>query len=287
MKRKIERSMKYFTWRQTMKSEFRIITAVLLISMSFTVHANSGSSNVSSGCATLEFMAKMVALNIMLPRNQDNMGALYNMNSQLLEMNKLVCQRVILTQDTRANSYYKNGSLVSNDLYFDPWYFPNGTLFMAEPGTDSAVYYPNGRPMAYHWMHSDQALFWPNGNIATDYFRAFDVPWYYPDGNVITYEAGYQGARWFYPIPRLDGGAGQEIISSDWGVEDERFTYLNFQDNGGFYRTRERIRRKLIFDDIELLDVPGVLLLITRLYQVRDTAKQFAPPDISITGAPF
>ncbi|MCH8175999.1 MAG: hypothetical protein IIC59_12555, partial [Proteobacteria bacterium] len=53
------------------------------------------------------------------------------------------------------------------------------------------------------------------------------------------------------------------------------------------FTSRERIRRKLIFDDFELLDVPGVLLLITRLYQYGDIAKDYAPADINITGAPF
>jgi hypothetical protein len=53
------------------------------------------------------------------------------------------------------------------------------------------------------------------------------------------------------------------------------------------YTSRERIRRKLIFDDFDLLDVPGILLLVTRLYQNTDSAKQFAPADINITGAPF
>jgi len=53
------------------------------------------------------------------------------------------------------------------------------------------------------------------------------------------------------------------------------------------FTTRERIRRKLVFDDIDLLDVPGVMLLITRLYQNTDAAKQFTPADVNITGAPF
>jgi hypothetical protein len=177
--------------------------------------------------------------------------------------------------------------LISNDLYHQAWYFPNGQLFMAEPGLDTTIYYPNGRIMAYHWMHGDQALFWPNGSLATNYFRAFDETWYYPDGNIITYEAGYAGGRWFYPFQRLDGGIGQEVISSNWGVEDEDFTFLNFTVSGSLFTARERIRRKLIFDDIDLLDVSGVLLLITRLYQASDSAKQFAPADVNITGAPF
>ena len=249
--------------------------------------ADSGSRNVSSACATLEFMAKMVAINTLIPDRHDSFSALREMNSQLRQMNRLVCQRVILTRETRGNSRYRNGTLASNDLYHDAWYFPNGRLFMAEPGEDVTIYYPNGSPMAYHWMHGNQALFWPNGKLATNYFRALDVTWYYPDGNVITYEAGYQGGRWFYPMSRLDGEFGQQVIASNWGVEDERFYYLNFTDDGLMYATRERIRRKLVLDDTDLLDVPGVLLLITRLYNVPDSAREFVPPDANITGAPF
>ena len=136
-------------------------------------------------------------------------------------------------------------------------------------------------------MHGDQALFWPNGSLATNYFRVFYETWYYPDGNIITYEAGFSGGRWFYPFQRLDAGIGQEIISSNWGVEDEDFTFLNLTASGGLSTASESIRRKLIFVDIDLLDVPGVLLLITRLYQASDSAKQFAPADVNITGAPF
>ena len=249
--------------------------------------ADSGSRNVSSACATLEFMAKMVALNLLLPHDNDDMGELQSINHQLLQMNRLVCQKVILTGDSRGNSRYNNGYRVSNDLYYDSWFFPNGTLFMHAPGEDVTIYYPNGQPMAYHWMHDGQALFWPNGRLATQYFRTYDVTWYYPDGHIITYEAGYQGGRWFYPFARLDGGIGQEVIASEWGVEDERFTFLNFSANGNLYTTRERIRRKLIFDDLDLLDVPGVMLTITRLYQARDTAQQFVPADANITGAPY
>ena len=53
------------------------------------------------------------------------------------------------------------------------------------------------------------------------------------------------------------------------------------------FSTRERIRRKLILNDTDLLDVPGVLLLITRLYGFPDNARDFVPPDANITGAPF
>lgn len=267
----------------------RIYFAAILLLWGFsnTATALTGSANVSSACATLEFMAKMVSLNAMLPADYDNIAALRDSERMLAEMNKLVCQPVIMTGYTRGNSYYDNGTLLSTDVYYDPWYFPNGQLFMAAAGEDTVIYYPNGRIMSHHWMHGGQAIFWPNGNLATNYFRAFDEAWYYPDGMVITYEAGFAGGRWFYPFPRLDGGIGQEVISSEWGVEDEDFTFLNFHADGSLFTTRERVRRKLIFDDIDLLDVPGVLLMITRLYQATDSVKQFAPADVNLTGAPF
>ena len=265
----------------------RALLLTLLMAATPPALALSGSANVSSGCATLEFMAKMVSLNAMLPADLDNVLDIAEMEATLAELNTLTCQPVILTGITRGNSYYSNGALASTDLYHDPWYFPNGQLFFAQPGEDTTIYYPNGSVMSYHWMHGDAVLFWPNGTLATNYFRAFDVTWYYPDGNVITYESGYSGGRWFYPFQRLDGGVGQEVLSSNWGYEDENFTFLNFRADGSVHTSRERIRRKLIFDDIDLLDVPGVLLLITRLYQVSDSDKQFTPADVNITRAPF
>lgn len=75
--------------------------------------------------------------------------------------------------------------------------------------------------------------------------------------------------------------------SLDWGEEGEDFTFLHFDGNGRLFTRRERIRRKLVFDDVELLDVPGVLLLITGLYQRKDRAQEFTPADSNITGAPF
>ena len=265
----------------------RILALSLLLSFPPAVLASEGSANVSSACATLEFMGKMLALNTMLPADFDDVGEINVMGDALAELNQLACQPAILTGYCRGNSYYANGSLISNDLYHQAWYFPNGQLFMAEPGLDTTIYYPNGRKMAYHWMHGDQALFWPNGSLPMNYFRAFDETWYYPDGNIITYEAGYSGGRWFYPFQRLDGGIGQEVIFSNWGVQDEDFTFLNFTASGSLFTAHERIRRKLVFDDIDLLDVPGVLLLITRLYQASDSAKQFAPADVNMTGAPL
>lgn len=270
-----------------MKTLLYSSAAALSLVLTMPAFARDGSDNVSSACATLEFMAKMTSLNLMLPDDHDDMGQLRDINDYLMQLNNLVCQAVILTQDTRSGSYYENGTLASTDLYENAWYFPNGQLFLVEPGEDAAVYYPNGKPMAYHWTHGDDAVFWPNGRLATNHFWTLDATWYYPDGNIITYEAGYQGGRWFYPFPRLDGQVGQEVISSDWGVEDSHFTFLNFHPDGTLYRTRERIRRKLVFDDVDLLDVPGVLLLITRLYQKVDTARLFVPADANITGAPF
>lgn len=269
-----------------MKS-LRQFALLALLGISQTTFALTGSANVSSACAALEFMAKMVTLNAMLPHNLDDIYELEDMEYQLMEMNSLVCQPVILTGYTRGNSTYSNGYTVSSDLYYDAWYFPNGQMFFRAPGEDTTIYYPNGQVMAYYWMQGDQAIFWPNGELATEYFRSYDETWYYPDGNIITYDAGYTGGRWFYPFSRLDGGIGQEVISSNWGIEDENFTFLNFTADGYLFTTRERIRRKLIFNDFDLLDVPGVLLLITRLYQFNDTAKQFTPADVNITGAPY
>lgn len=269
----------------TIKRTIALTVFMMLTTNSF---AQSGADNVSSACATLEFMAKMVTLNRLLPANDDPIGELIEMESQLEQMNRLVCQPVILTGFTRGNSHYDNGALASTDLYYDAWRFPNGQKIFSGPGLDTSIFYPNGEVMATHWMHGDQALYWPNGHLATHYFRAFDVTWYYPDGrNIITYQAGRSGGRWFYPFPRFDGRIGQEEISKDWGEEDEDFTFLNFRTDGSMFTTRERIRRKLVFDDIDLLDVPGVLLLITRLYQQQDGAKSFTPADANITGAPF
>lgn len=265
----------------------RNLVFVALLAVAQSASASTGSANVSSACATLEFMAKMVTLNAMLPHYLDDIYELEGMEYQLMEMNSLVCQPAVLTGYTRGNSTYANGYSVSADLYYDPWYFPNGQLFFQAPAENTTIYYPNGRVMAYHWMHGNQPIFWPNGELATEYFRTYDVTWYYPDGNIITYDAGYSGGAWFYPFSRLDGRVGQEAISRYWGLENEDFTFLNFTSEGYLFTTKERIRRRLIFDDYDLLDVPGVLLLVTRLYQFNDTAKQFTPADINITGAPY
>lgn len=264
-----------------------IITVLTLGSQASAQSYASGSDNFSTGCATVEFMAKMVALNIVLPGNADDTAQLNEMQKTLKELNRRVCQSVLLTDSTRYNSYYGNGTRISADLYYAPWYFPNGQLFMSAVGRDASIYYPNGRALAHHWNHGGEPVYWANGQTATYRFRVEDQTWYYPDGNIITYEAGMRGGRWFYPILRLDGRVGQELISSNWGDDNEYFNYLNFNAQGVAYITRERIRRKLSLSDSDLLDVPGVLLLITRLYQVDDDARLFVPADANITGAPY
>lgn len=244
----------------------------------------SGSDKLSTACATVEFMAKMVAVNLLLPADSDAPHALQSMQDELRELNRRVCQSVILTRDTRYDSRYGNGARISRDLYDSPWYFPGGQLFLARPGEDTTVYYPNGQVMSYHWTHGGEAVFWPNGQVATFHLRRAHETWYYPGGQIITYQAGVRGGRWFYPFARLDGRIGQEVISSNWGDEDEDFNFLNFGADGRPYMTRERIRRKLSLSDADLLDVAGVMLLITRLYQAEDDARQFVPADANITG---
>jgi hypothetical protein len=263
----------------------RFATVMLWMLLFTRAYAGTtGSDNFSTACATVEFMAKMVAVNQLLPADHDNLDELNEMAVALKELNRRVCQSVILTQTTRYESRYTSGVRISRDLYDEPWYFPNGRLFMAEPGEDVSIYYPNGRIMSYHWTHGGEALFWPNGQVATFRLRYSNETWYYPGGQIITYEAGIKGGRWFYPFSRLDGRIGQEVISSNWGDDDEDFNYLNFDSRGNPYITRERIRRKLTLTDSDLLDVAGVMLLITRLYQVEDEARQFVPADANITG---
>jgi hypothetical protein len=249
--------------------------------------AAADSSAVNSSCATLEFMAKMLAINSTLPANYDNPQQLGNMKSDLQELNRLACQPVLLTESTRFNSRYGNSRSVSADLYSNAWYFPNGQLFVARPGRDTTVYYPNGQVMAFRWARGGQTLYWPNGNPATFSFRTINEAWYYPDGHIITYLAGAPDERWFYPFARLDGQVGQELISSHWGVDGEDFQAINYTSDGWMFMQRERIRGKLVLSENELLDVPGVLLMLTRFYQVPDNAKQFMPGDSSITGAPW
>ena len=107
----------------------RFLSMTILISAfalsTQNAHAGSGSANVSSACATLEFMAKLVTLNAMIPANYDDLTELREMEVQLAELNTMVCQPVILTATTRGNSRYDNGARVSNDLYYNSWHFSN------------------------------------------------------------------------------------------------------------------------------------------------------------------
>lgn len=262
-----------------------ILLFMLLLAGSNLAAANNNA--VASACATLEFMAKMLALNTLLPADYDNVAQFHAMNASLKEMNRLACQPVMLIEEARYESRYDNGRRVSTDLHNSGWYFPNGQLFVARPGRDTAVYYPNGQVMAFSWTRAGQTVYWPNGNPATFGFRTINEAWYYPDGHIITYLAGVTGARWFYPFARQDGLVGQEMISANWGEYDAHMNVISFASNGMMFLRRERIRDKLVLSDIELLDVPGVLLMITRLYQAPDEARLFIPGDGSITGAPY
>ena len=88
----------------------RILALSLLLSFSPAVLAREGTANVSSACATLEFMGKMLALNTILPADFDDVGKLTLVGDELAELNQLVCQPVILTGYRRgSNSYYTNG----------------------------------------------------------------------------------------------------------------------------------------------------------------------------------
>ncbi|HDZ10517.1 hypothetical protein [Pseudohongiella sp.] len=262
-----------------------LLAALVLAAGSNMAAADAGS--VSSACASLEFMAKMLAVNTTLPANYDNPRQLTDMQSAMQELNRLACQPVLLTETTRFSSRYGNGQFVSADLYDSAWYYPNGQLFVARPGRDTPIYYPNGQVMAFRWARGGQTLYWPNGNPATFSFRTINEAWYYPDGHIITYLAGARDERWFYPFARLDGQVGQELISSHWGVDGETFQAINYTNDGWMFMRLERIRDKLVLSDAELLDVPGVLLMLTRFYQVPDAAKQFMPGDSSITDAPW
>ena len=261
-----------------------ILPACLLIPVSVS-HADE--EHVASACATLEFMAKMTALNLLLPANNDDVAELQLASQQMRELNRLACQPVVHDGGTRYQNTYANGRQVSIDLFNQAWYFPNGQVFTTHPGRNSAIYYPNGQLLAYGWTRGEETVFWPNGNPATFSFRTEQEAWYYPDGHIITYLAGVQGARWFYPFARLDGQVGQEMISSKWGRSGEYFSHLRFSRNGLAFVEQQRIRGKLVLSDAELLDVPGVLLMGTRLYQAPDEAMLFLPGDGSIAGAPY
>jgi hypothetical protein len=141
--------------------------------------------------------------------------------------------------------------------------------------------------MAYNWGRAGSTLLWPNGNPATYSFWTVNEAWYYPTGHIITYLSGSKGERWFYPVDNLMGKIGQEMIASHWGEYGERYQYMTFMDNGLVQMREARISGKLVFSDYDLLDVPGILLTITRLHQAPDMARLFIPGDSSIAGAPW
>jgi hypothetical protein len=109
----------------------RIVLALLLAATSSMAHADARA--VSSACASLEFMAKMLSVNTLLPASHDHPQQLANMHSAMAELNRLACQPVMLTEATRFSSRFINGQPVSADLYDSAWYFPNGQLFVARP----------------------------------------------------------------------------------------------------------------------------------------------------------
>lgn len=128
----------------------RILTLSLLLTFSPVVLAKKGSADISRACATLEFMSKMIMLNTMLLVVSMMSGKLRSMADALSELNQLACQPGIVTSYGRGNSYYANGSLISNDLCHQAWYFPNGQLFMLGQGLDTTIHYPNERIIAHH-----------------------------------------------------------------------------------------------------------------------------------------
>ena len=55
----------------------RIFALIALLGLASELPAASnGSANVSSACATVEFMGKMISLNILLPADYDDINAL-------------------------------------------------------------------------------------------------------------------------------------------------------------------------------------------------------------------
>lgn len=269
-------------------NNLRITTALAFTLVSATALADiSDNDNRQSACATLELMAKMTAINLILPANHDNPATLQETQNHLLAMNQLACQSVHFNEEIQFENRYGNGLLISRDLAEAPWYFPNGQIFIERPGSSGTVYYPNGQVMAYNWGRGGNTLLWPNGNPATYSFWTVNEAWYYPTGHIITYLAGSTGERWFYPVDNLLGQVGQEIISAHWGEYGERYQYMTFLDDGRVQMREARISGRLEFSDYDLLDVPGVLLTITRLHQAPDMARQFVPGDSSIAGAPW
>lgn len=269
-------------------NNLRITAALVLALVSTNVAADiSDNDNRQSACATLELMAKMTALNLILPSNHDSLATLQNTQNQLIAMNQLACQSVHFNEEIQFENRYPNGVLISRDLAEAPWYFPNGQIFIERPGSQGSVYYPNGQVMAYNWGRAGSTLLWPNGNPATYSFWTVNEAWYYPTGHIVTYLAGSKGERWFYPVDNLQGHVGQEMISAHWGEYGERYQYMTFLANGHVQMKEARISGRLVFSDYDLLDVPGILLAITRLHQAPDMARLFIPGDSSIAGAPW
>jgi len=74
-----------------------ILALVLCIPVTLqAAGGTTGSDSFSTGCATVEFMAKMLAVNLLLPANHDDTAQLQSMQASLMELNRLVCQSVIL-----------------------------------------------------------------------------------------------------------------------------------------------------------------------------------------------
>ena len=80
----------------------RILALSLLLIFSPVVLAKEGSASISSACATLEFMSKMLTLNTMLPVVSMMSGKMKSMADALTELNQLACQPVIVQATATA-----------------------------------------------------------------------------------------------------------------------------------------------------------------------------------------
>ena len=65
-----------------------------------------------SACATLELMAKMTAINLILPANHDNLATLQETQNHLVAMNQLACQSVHFNEEIQFENRYDNGRLI-------------------------------------------------------------------------------------------------------------------------------------------------------------------------------
>ena len=123
----------------TIKS-LRIAAGLAFTLFSATAFADiSDNDNRQSACATLELMAKMTAINLILPANHDNLATLQETQNHLIAMNQLACQSVHFNEEIQFENRYSNGVLISRDLAQAPWYFPNGQLFIERPGSRGAA----------------------------------------------------------------------------------------------------------------------------------------------------